>query len=77
MVVPFEVDPPNGLTLSEGGSTQRLSFTYRDPNPSSTFFFEVEYTFDGEGVLTVKARDLGTGKENEIRILDLPKGMEE
>ena len=38
---------------------------------------EVEYTVDGEGVLTVKARDLGTGKENEIRILDLPKGMEE
>ena len=38
---------------------------------------EVEYTVDGEGVLTVKAQDLGTGKENEIRILDLPKGMEE
>lgn len=33
---------------------------------------EVAYIVDRDGVLTVKAKDLGTGKENEIRVLGVP-----
>lgn len=33
---------------------------------------EVAYIVDRDGTLTVKAKDLGTGKENEIRILGVP-----
>lgn len=39
------------------------------PAPKAVPQIEVCFTIDREGDLTVSARDLGTGKENEIRIL--------
>ncbi len=46
------------------------------PAPRAVPQIEVAFIVDGHGVLTVKARDLDTGKENQIQILDVPPKAE-
>ena len=41
---PFEVEPADGLRLSEGGGARTLTFRYR--HPSGQLTFETAYTFD-------------------------------
>jgi YidC/Oxa1 family membrane protein insertase len=67
----FEVEPEEGLRLSEGEGDRTLTFTYR--HPTHPFTYVVEYTFNpGEYVVGVSGRvggvdaslvftDLGTG----------------
>jgi molecular chaperone DnaK (HSP70) len=46
------------------------------PAPRAVPQIEVAYIVDSNGALTVKAKDLDTGKENEIRIPDVPARAE-
>ncbi len=46
------------------------------PAPRDIPQIEVAYMVDSNGALTVKAKDLETGKENEIRIPDDPARAE-
>jgi YidC/Oxa1 family membrane protein insertase len=45
----FEVEPRDGLTLSEGGAPETLTFSYQ--HPEHPFRFEVAYTFDPDDYL--------------------------
>ena len=47
------------------------------PAPRGVPRIEVAYIVDSDGVLTTKAKDLGTGKENEIQVLGVPTQAEE
>ena len=70
--VPFEVDPPDGLVLSEGGGPRTLRFRYT--HPTSAFGVELEYEFAPDGYQVV-VRGRVTGLERPLLLTDLGDGL--
>lgn len=69
--LPFEVEPANGLLLSEGGAPQTLRFIYRDPAGRRNV--EVAYTFRPDDyVIGVEGRVTGGGT---VLVTDLGEGL--
>lgn len=67
----FEVEPANGLLLSEGGGEQTLRFFFRDPNGRRDV--EIAYTFRPDDyVVGVQGRVSGGGT---VLITDLGEGL--
>ena len=69
---PFEVEPPDGLTLTEGGPAESLRFVYQ--HPTAALRFEMEYTFDpAEYVIGVEGRVEGV--DRPLLLTDLGEGL--
>jgi len=69
---PFEVEPADGVTLTEGGGSRTLTFVYQPPE--SGFRFELEYEFRPESY-QVMARGRVTGVDRSLLITDLGSGL--
>ncbi len=69
---PFEVEPADGVSLTEGGGTRTLKFVYQPP--SSPFRFELEYEFQ-PGSYQVVARGRVTGVDRSLLITDMGQGL--
>ncbi len=68
----FEVEPAEGLVLSEGDEPQVLTFRYS--HPDRPFGFEVRYTFDPGGYV-VTAQGRVRGFERGLLLTDLGRGL--
>jgi YidC/Oxa1 family membrane protein insertase len=70
--VPFVVEPASGLTLSEGGGSRILRFSYH--HPTRPFGMELEYEFLADEYEVV-VRGRVTGLERPLLITDLGEGL--
>jgi len=70
--VPFVVDPPAGITLSEGEGSRVLRFSYR--HPTRPFGVELEYEFLAREYEVV-VRGRVTGLERPLLITDVGEGL--
>lgn len=70
--VPFEVDPPYGLTLAEGDGPRVLRFSYR--HPTSDFGMDLEYEFRPEGY-QVLVRGRVVGVDRPLLLTNLGDGL--
>jgi YidC/Oxa1 family membrane protein insertase len=69
---PFEIEPADGLSLSEGGGSRTLTFVFQPEG--SDFRFEVAYEFRPESYQVV-ARGRVTGVDRSLLITDLGGGL--
>jgi YidC/Oxa1 family membrane protein insertase len=70
--LPFEVDPADGIRLTEGGGPETLRFTYR--HPSHPFTLELAYTFHPD-LYVVEATGRVTGLDASLVFTDLGTGI--
>jgi len=70
--VVFEVEPADGLTLTEGGGAQTLTFRYL--HPSQAWSFEVRYAFDPNSY-GVDVVGRVRGLERGLLLSDLGQGL--
>jgi YidC/Oxa1 family membrane protein insertase len=70
--ITFEVEPADGLRLSEGGGPQDLRFVYR--HPTFPFTYEVVYTFRPDGYVVAVSNRI-TGLDVDWILTDLGNGI--
>ncbi len=70
--MPFEVEPPDGLVLSEGAGPRTLRFDYT--HPTSPFGVQIEYEFAADGYQVV-VRGRVRGVERPLLLTDLGDGL--
>ncbi|MGD8279680.1 MAG: membrane protein insertase YidC [Gemmatimonadota bacterium] len=70
--VGYSVEPEDGLTLTEGGGTQTLSFVYQ--HPTADFRFTMEYTFDPE-LYVVSVNGSVSGVDRPFLMTNLGDGL--
>jgi YidC/Oxa1 family membrane protein insertase len=68
----FTVDPPGGLTLTEGGGAEDLTFRYE--HPTAAFSLEVTYTFHPDSYL-IDVNGVVTGVDSPHVASDLATGV--
>jgi YidC/Oxa1 family membrane protein insertase len=68
----FEAEPAEGITLSEGGGSATLRFTYR--HPTHPFSYQVVYTFHPDSYV-VEASGQVSGVDGELLFTDLGSGI--
>jgi YidC/Oxa1 family membrane protein insertase len=69
---PFEVEPADGLRLSEGGGARTLTFRYR--HPSGQLTFETAYTFDPSSYL-IHVRTEVVGADGALLVTGMGSGL--
>ncbi len=68
----FDVEPADGFTLSEGGASRSLRFTYR--HPTHPFVYEVTFNFHPDHYV-VDVSGKVTGVDGELLFTDLGSGI--
>ena len=69
----FEVEPADGLRLSEGGGPRTLTFRYR--HPSGTLTLETAYTFDPSSYL-MDVRTEVLGADGALLVTSMGSGLQ-
>ena len=69
---PFEVEPADGLRLSEGGGARTLTFRYR--HPSGQLTFETAYTFDPSSYV-IHVRTEVVGADGALLVTGMGSGL--
>jgi len=69
--IPFEVEPVNGLLLSDGGGPQTLIFRHSSPDPRGNV--EIRYTFHPDAYLVLVEGRVGVG--GTVLLTDLGDGL--
>jgi YidC/Oxa1 family membrane protein insertase len=69
---PFEVSPPEGLSMVEGGEPQTITFTYQ--HPTDPLALDLSYTFDPDSYV-VDAHGQVRGAERPLVITSLGNGL--